>query len=306
MNDYQSVSTTDIPAPVPPVGKPEIDKEIEAVVKSDKSGETAEINAQDAVIEESDADTEADDMDVDAGEDDQKTDEEKAKPKKKGGFQKKLEKQAREIELLREQVARQQQPPSAEKPVEKSVANSDDPEPKDANYDSLTDFYTDHSRWAARQELSAYEKRQESKAREAAQRAEFESTVQSFQAKVSDFKKESGDFDEVITEVDDVRLNFNLQEAITTSDLGPKLMYELAKNRTVLEKIASLPISKALLELGKFEASISKSEAKPEVKTKTTAPQPIKPVGTKSPGRVVKDLQEITDFDEYKAVRFKK
>lgn len=302
MNDYQSVSTTDIPEAIKPAGTKDVETKVIAESKSDKSGEPAEIKAQDAVIEENDADTEADDTDVDAGESDQEKEEsEEVKPKKKGGFQKKLEKKDREIEFLREQLTKQQ---PQEKPVDKMEQAKVDAadKPKIDDYDSQADYLEALTDWKVDQKAKEYNQ----KAKEHELRQSFEKRVSEFQTKVSDFKKEAQDFDEVITDVDDINLSVDLQQVIASSSLGPKLMYELAKDRKALERIVSLPASSAIYELGKFEANLSKSDdSKPEVKTKTAAPPPPKPVGTKSPSKTAKDPNDM-NFEEYKAWRAKK
>lgn len=295
MNDFQTVSTTDVPVETKVSGEKIEEKKIETKPEAEESGASAEIEAQDAV-ETEDIEAEADDKDVDAGDDDQK----EIKPKKKGGFQKKLEKQAREIEQLREQIARQQQSAPVEKPVEKSVS-SDDPEPDVEKYDSLTDFYKDHSRWAARQEVKEFQKKQETKSQQERQQSELQKRVSEFQSKGAEFAKSVDDYQDVIDDVSDVIVTPGLQEALLDSENGHEILYHLAKNKDELLRINKLSLVAQAREIGKWEAKISKEE-KPEIKTKTAAPPPPKPVGTKSPGKVVKDPSAMSP-DEYLAWR---
>ena len=290
MNDYQTISTTDIPVPPKVVGDKVEETKIETKPEAEESGAPAEIEAQDAV--ETDHEAEADDKDVDAGDDDQK----EIKPKKKGGFQKKLEKQAREIEQLREQIAKQS---VVEKPVEK--LSSDDPEPDVEKYDSLTDFYKEHSRWAARQEVKEFQKKQEAKSQQEKQLTEQQKRVSEFQSKGAEFAKSVDDYQDAIDDVSDVIVSPGLQEALLDSDNGHEILYHLAKNKDELLRINKLSLVAQAREIGKWEAKISKEE-KPEVKTKTAAPPPPKPVGTKSPGKVVKDPSAMSP-DEYIAWR---
>lgn len=299
-NDYVSVSTTDVPAAVKTAGtevKEAAAKPIES--KSEESGETAEIQAQDA-IETDDHEAEADDKDIDAGDDDQKDsseEEEKAKPKKKGGFQKKLERKDREIEFLREQLMRQQQPQQPEKPAEKTVAK--DTKPKSEDFESHSDYIEALTDWKVEQKAQELTQ----KSQQEAVKSAYKTKLDEFQAKTKDFAKSVEDYQDVIDDASDVMIPVGLQEAILESDAGPEILYTLAKNKTELMRISKLSLVAQAKEIGKLEAKLAKpEEKKPEVKTKTAAPPPPKPVGTKSPGKVVKDPSEMTP-DEYIAYR---
>ena len=85
-----------------------------------------------------------------------------------------------------------------------------------------------------------------------------------------------------------------VSELFITSEHGPALMYELAKNTKELERISKLSPIQAALEIGKLEAKITSSSksAAPSVEKKATkAPAPIDPVGGKG-GSVKKSLSD--------------
>lgn len=302
MNDYQSVSTTDIPEAIKPAGTKDVETKVIAESKSDKSGEPAEIKAQDAVIEENDADTEADDTDVDAGESDQEKEEsEEVKPKKKGGFQKKLEKKDREIEFLREQLTKQQ---PQEKPVDKMEQAKVDAadKPKIDDYDSQADYLEALTDWKVDQKAKEYNQ----KAQQETLKSQYQNRLTDFQKKGAEFSKSVTDYSDVLDDVSDVMLSPGMQEAIIDSEIGPEILYNLSKNRKELERINQLGLVAQAREIGKLEANLSKSDdSRPEVKTKTAAPPPPKPVGTKSPSKTAKDPSDMS-FEEYKAWRAKK
>ncbi len=290
-NDYVSTTTDVVPEAVKAAGPAIVEEQTKKLdeSKADESGEEAEIKAQDAV-ETEDIEADADDKDVDAGEDDQK--EETAKPKKKGGFQKKLERKDREIEQLREQLARQQQPP-AQKPVEKTVDTTE--KPKIDNYDSQADYLEALTDWKVEQKV----KEREQLEKKASIQSEYEGRISKFQSQLAEFAEATEDYADVINDVKDVMITPGLQEALLESEIGPEVLYNLAKNRKELMRINSLSLVAQAKEIGKLEARLAKSEEKkPEVKTKTAAPPPPKPVGTKSPGKVVKDPSEMSG-DEY-------
>lgn len=300
-NDFISTSTTDAPVAAPAAGTKveEVAKETTEKVEGVESGETAEIEAQDAI--EQDPEAEAEITDDEGGDDDQKPEE--VKPKKKGGYQKKLEKKDREIEQLKQMLAQQQQP-QTQKPAEKTVDNSEDPEPNIDKYESLTDFYKDHSRWAARQEVKAFKKEQEEATKAESAKSAEKAKLTDFRKREEAFAKTAEDYQEIIEENSDYMVSPGLKEAVLASDHGPEIIYTLFKNKTELNRINSLSLVQQVLEIGKLEAKLSKSEQKTEVKTKTAAPPPPKPVGTKSPGKIVKDPSEMS-FEEYSEWRRK-
>lgn len=79
-------------------------------------------------------------------------------------------------------------------------------------------------------------------------------------------------------------------------DAGPKLLYHLAKNPDVAEKIAELEPRRQVAELVKLEETL----AKPEAKTKSSAPKPPTPVGS---GKAGIFNPETASPAEYEAAR---
>ena len=124
--------------------------------------------------------------------------------------------------------------------------------------------------------------------------------------RVKSFADKTEDFMDVIEAVDDIPVSAALQEIIVSSENGPELMYELAKNREEYERIAKLSPLAVARELGKLEVKLAAraSEQKAEPKKLTKAPQPIEPVGSGGAGKVRKS---ITDPDisqaEYERLR---
>jgi hypothetical protein len=84
--------------------------------------------------------------------------------------------------------------------------------------------------------------------------------------------------------VNDIDFPPVFSQVILESEVGPQLMYELAKNRDEALRIRELPPIAAARELGKIEARISSKAAatKPETKQVTSAPKPIAPIGSNS------------------------
>jgi hypothetical protein len=106
-----------------------------------------------------------------------------------------------------------------------------------------------------------------------------------------------------------------MRDFMMDSPVGPKLLYELAKNIEVAEQIHSLPPLRALAAMGRLEASLddapkSKPAAEPAKVTApkpaasptpvSATPEPITPVGGGATTEVV-DLDK-TDYQTYKRI----
>ena len=110
--------------------------------------------------------------------------------------------------------------------------------------------------------------------------AEEESRVkQSWIQKQNAVKADIPDYDEKVADLQ-IEVAPEIHEAIMTSDAGPKVLYHLANNVEFTEKLAQMPVSKALREIGKLEAKFEDKAEEPvkTVATKSKAPAPINPL----------------------------
>lgn len=258
--------------------------------------ESTQDDSSDSNDHESDDSTESDDLD------EIKEDE---KPKKKmGGFQKRIEKfknqlsaKDQEIESLRQQVSKAKPEETVKtEPIKEQTKDKPKPDDFDTHEDYI-DALTDYK-------IEAKEKLNEQKNKANQLKTEMQKQIESFQSKVSEFSKSHNDFEDVMADVDDIILSPSVQESIISSEYGPSLMYELAKNKSELERINKLSPLEAARAIGKFEARLSsESESiKKEIKTTTKAPQPIKVINSGSAGSVKKSPDDMS-FEEYKAWR---
>lgn len=131
----------------------------------------------------------------------------------------------------------------------------------------------------------------QSKQREA--RAEL---VEEFTEGVTAIKDRITDYDQVMDSCK-VDLRKDVADLILSSEKGPHLAYELAKNDgKKLREIQSLPPLHAALALGRIEARLSL----PQPKKQTQAPAPIKPpVGGAAPSRDPLSLAKSEDASDY-------
>lgn len=266
-----------------------------------------EAKEKDESTEESDSSESVDDAETEDHEEDEGLKDEEEKPRKKNGFKKRIDKLNRrisekdmEIEYLK-RVAFERQS-SEELKAKDSVKKSEQAigEPKAEDFDSHADYVKALSKWAWDQN----KQEDEAKTKETQLKSEFQKQAESYKAKTEEFKSKVLDFDDVIEEVADIKISLALEDAILSSELGPQVTYELAKNRSELERINRLAPIHAAREIGRIEARINAASkaSKPSEKMQTKAPPPISPVGSKGAGALQKDPESMS-FKEFKKWR---
>jgi hypothetical protein len=221
------------------------------------------------------------------------------KPKKKGGFQRKIEAKDREIEELKRQLAERMsarssadaktQPESAAPAAEGKKQDAqpapelpkfDKPKPKLEDFDSIEAFTDALTDWKAdERDWKRTQADEQAKAR-----TEAEKVLDSWNQRKAEAQERHADYDEVLDSVSDVKLSPAHQRIFLESEHGPELAYALAQDRDQLEKFAGMSPLKAATHLGKLEASLKIENApKPETKV-SNAPRPVRPVGARATG----------------------
>lgn len=192
------------------------------------------------------------------------------KRRRTGGWQRRLEKQAREMEqqarelaALREQVQRQApaaKPEADMTPQEKAVA---------------------YIRGEVRREMEQAELVRQQQA-----------VIAEFQRRTTEVRAKNPDYEEVIEAAAHVGVSDAVREAMLTSEHGPEIMYQLAKNPAELARLSALPPIIAARELGRLEAkfaSVAPTPAKPKLANRPPAP-PTSVRGSTSSTRSLEDL----------------
>jgi hypothetical protein len=157
--------------------------------------------------------------------------------------------------------------------------------------------------WSAEQALARRE--QEVKQKEV--EAKRETVIQTWQQKLEATKAELPDY-EVMVASSDVKVNDTVRDAILESDVGPRILYELASDDELAEKLTGLTTAGALKLIGKLEAQFEKTEepVKAEKKTvaaKSKAPEPIRPLrSTSGVADVGMDGNDMS-YQQWKAAR---
>jgi hypothetical protein len=160
---------------------------------------------------------------------------------------------------------------------------------------ALTDYKVD-------QRLSE-EKQKSEQARIEAQRQEV---INSWTKRVQAAKSEIPDFEAMVGSAD-VTVSNEIRDAIFESDVGPQILYHLAENPEIAEKLQGMTVTTALRTIGKLEAQFEKTE--PQTKTvvgRSKAPAPINPIRSAANGRDVpltSDGKFEGSYQAYKAAR---
>ena len=231
--------------------------------------------------------------------------------KKKGGFQRRIDKlnaakatAQQETEYWKNLALKSAVDPKTEPKVEPTKAKAEAGKPDPSKFDTHAAYVEALTDWKTDQKLSERDQKDEQKKAQTAQAKLVETYVE----RKNDFAEKAKDFYEVVSEVDDIQMSSAFREIILSSENGPELAYELAKNREEYARVNKLPPLAAAREMGKLEAKLSKpSETKTkETKTASSAPKPIAPVGgggkASAPPKTLEEAAKHS-FAEFKRLR---
>lgn len=209
-----------------------------------------------------------------------------------------LEARLRELE----QRSTGTQAPASRQPAE------DDPAPSESEYDRYEDYIDAKARWSARNEFKQLSAKTTAQQREQIERFQAEQLQHGYRVRALEFAKATPDFAEVVHGAEEVPLSRQLELAIMESEMGPQLVYHLAKNPAEAERLVKLPQGAMYREIGKLEAKLS-SAPKPQPAV-SKAPAPIAPLsGGKASAAPFDPFRAKPDdprWDEWRRERNKK
>ena len=228
------------------------------------------------------------------------TDEKKQNPKLEKRFSEltkaRKEAEARNVELEKRLAALE-----STRPAQAETESNRKPTPDD--FKDAFEYAEALADWSAENALARRE--QEVKQKEV--EAKRETVIQTWQQKLESTKAELPDY-EVMVASSDVKVNDTVRDAILESDVGPRILYELASDDELAEKLTGLTTAGALKLIGKLEAQFEKTDApaKAEKKTvaaKSKAPEPIRPLkSTSGVADVGMDGNDMS-YQQWKAAR---
>jgi hypothetical protein len=227
------------------------------------------------------------------------TDEKKQNPKLEKRFSEltkaRKEAEARAEELEKRLVAIE----SKQAPIQAPESNR---KPTPDDFKDAFEYAEALADWSAEQALARRD--QEVKQKEV--QAKRETVIQTWQQKLEATKAELPDY-EVMVQSSSMSVNDTVRDAIVESDVGPRILYELASNDELAEKLSAMTTAGALKLIGKLEAQFEKTEApvagKKTVAAKSKAPEPIRPL--RSTGGVADVGTDGSDmsYQQWKAAR---
>lgn len=161
-------------------------------------------------------------------------------------------------------------------PVQTPVQNTGEPDPQ--NYTDIFKYTSDLAEYKANSIMSKRDAEVQARTQQ-----EHQAQVQtSWRAKMAMAATEIQDFDDVVLG-SNVTVSDQVRDAIMESDVGHKVLYELAKNPDIANRLNSMTLPQAMRELGKIEARLENVQpAKVTPPAVSKAPPPITRIGSGS------------------------
>jgi hypothetical protein len=149
--------------------------------------------------------------------------------------------------------------------------------PQASQFQDAFEYAEALAEWSAEKALVERDKQEQQRKVE----IERQEVIKSWTSKLEKAKAEMPDFDEMVAS-SQVQVRDEVRDAILESDVGPQILYQLASDDDLAQRISTMPVNKALRELGKLEVQFERKEAPAEVKSepvaRSKAPAPIKPL----------------------------
>ena len=229
------------------------------------------------------------------------TEEKKQNPKLEKRFSEltraRKEAESRAEELEKRLVALE----SNKAPVQAEPQDNRKPTPDD--FKDAFEYAEALASWSAENALARRE--QEVKQKEV--EAKRNTVIKTWQEKLETTKAEFSDYEDMVAS-STVKVNDTVRDAIIESDVGPRILYEIASDDEMAEKLSTMTTSSALKLIGKLEARFEKTEEPPKAERKTVAaksnaPEPIRPLrSTGGVAAVAMDGEKLS-FQQWKAGR---
>jgi len=286
-------------------------EEVKVAANVVTSENLAEFNAKrlgladrEAVVEATPTEPQEQSEPVEAKEEATATEDRKQNPK----LEKRFSEITKQREAAREEARKEREAREALEARLKEVESRSAPQeaPKADNGEPQPNQFTDMYEYAKALTDYQVEKRMleiEAKKQAEQQQNEKKQVIDSFVKRVEAAKASLPDFDEMVGSAD-VTVSNEVRDAIWESDVGPQILYHLAENPDIAEKLKSMSVAAANRFIGKLEAQFE-PQTKPVVE-KSRAPAPINPIRSAANGR---DVSLITDnkfqgtYQQWKAAR---
>jgi len=284
-------------------GKSEVTEPTEEIQKVETAATSEVVETEEVETEES----ENEETELEAS----KKEDEPLK-KKKGGFQRRVDKLTREKEELKRDndfwkaKALAADKPAGDVDAKKVVAADSSKKPDSKDFETHEQFTEALADWKYEQKR-AVEKAQE---REAQVRKDMAAQKDTHINRIKEFEKAHPDFEDAMESIRNVNAHNDIHAAIMNSDIGPAIMYELAGKPEEFAKIVAMDPVAAVKAIGKLEAKleatssagkITEAATKVVEKKVTSAPKPISTINSKA-GHQASTRDELP-YDQWVKIR---
>lgn len=230
------------------------------------------------------------------------TEEKKQNPKLEKRFSE-LTKQRKEAEARAEELERRLAAIEGKQAQPAQAQPNANQKPTPDEFKDAFEYAEALANWSAEQALV----RREQEVKQKEFEVQKQKVIQTWQQKLEATIAELPDYEDMVAS-SNVAVNDTVRDAILESDVGPRILYELASDDEMAEKLSTMTTASALKLIGKLEAKFEKTEepVKAEKKTvaaKSKAPEPIRPL--RSTGGVADVGMDGNDmsYQQWKAAR---
>lgn len=232
------------------------------------------------------------------------------KPKKMGGYQRRILNLSNENQFLRQQLQEMQQGrPAAQRPEQNAaVTKAKDGEPNADDYDDVLDYIKAHNKWTSQEALKAFKAEQETTAKQQEAQAEYETKQSSFNERVEGLLEKVPDYYERAAALYQQGLiTPAIESAILDSPVGEMVTLYFMANPNELAALAQVPEGHAYRAIALIEAQLLQGQNRqaqaPQgtVKRTTTAAAPISPV--KPSANTQASIRDDVPYEEWVKIR---
>lgn len=266
------------------------DDEDDEDIEDDDEGD--DDDSEDGEGDDADDDDEQDDDDDDEDQSDDEDESDNGRKKRRGGFQKKIDKLEAEIERLNTQLQDNQ--------ANFRTVDPFAPEPKRQDFRTDRDFEDAHTDWR----LDQREAKRQADAKKENFKLSQKAKVSRYEAKTQELRKDKS-YAKTIESYDGP-LTIGMQQALIDSEYGPEVALEIAKNPKIGQRMANMSLVQLNKEVARLEVKIegklegkqakNSQKSKSQKKVKSSAPPPVKPVKASSKNNVQKDDESYEDY----------
>ena len=147
--------------------------------------------------------------------------------------------------------------------------------PSRDDYAEQDDYIEALTEWKAEQAVTRVQREQAAQSANHARQSAWEAREAQTKASIPDY--------DAVVPVSTVPIKPHVVEALMDADAGPSLAYHLAKNPDVAARLNAMTPTRAAIELGRIETTLTA----PAVKVPSNAPTPITPITPQASGRTV-------------------